>query len=152
MSQQKVKEPHSLYPLTELFNLPYCFSLGRLILCHLLIVKHIEISVVHHRGLAILNSILYVQGSICRLLHIFGKWEVVISVFQEPFLLLVPYCAMPPKHIRVVAVPCEDHGLRIWGCFYLTIEGFIHLFLLIRWSKKHVLLRCHLYESFLWLE
>lgn len=81
-------------------------------------------SVFHHRGLAVLNSILYAQDSIYRLLQVFDKWEVVISAFQEPSALPVPYCAIPPTHIREAAVPCEDHGLRTWGCFYLSVEGF----------------------------
>lgn len=152
VSQRKVKEPHCLYPLIELFYHLYCFSLGSLIFCQYLIVKHIKISVIHRRGFAILNSILYAQDSICRLLHIFDKWEVVIRVFQEPSVLPVPYCAISPKDIRVVAVPCEDHGLRMWGCFSLTVEGFIHLFLLIRWSKRHATTMSPLWVlSFIWV-
>ena len=45
----------------------------------------------------------------------------------------MPCCVVLPTDIGVVEVSHEDQGLWMWGCSYLSIEGFICSVFLVRW-------------------
>lgn len=49
------------------------------------------------------------------------------------------YSVVPPADIRVMEVPHEDQGLQTRGWSYLSVDGLIQSFSLVRWPVADTL-------------